>query len=366
MSTFPQATVYKAGESYLGRDIWAMDLTAPSQGSHWSQAKATTLKPTVIYSGRQHANEVSATSHVLRLAELLLTDPAYENVLDKVNVVVHPITNADGAQLAHDLALITPNHMLHAAYLGSLGVDVTRGAGDEDPIYPESKVRPRLWREWLPDLFLNPHGYPSHEWVQVFSEYAAWVRTRATESRNWWGMRGWFMPGFSYIDDPEFPDHKAAAFEIRDRITDKINGDSEVRALNNRAYDRYRRYTYAWDSDNFKLDFTNDVLIYSSIKGSRADGGGTMSNPRVTIWSGTTEAPDETAFGDWLELVARAGLEWDKALLEYLLEGNHVIERTHGQHDTAVSIKLHRPRPAKPPEDNAGPEGVLNSEVHQR
>jgi len=366
MSTFPQASVYKAGESYLGRDIWAMDLMAPIEGSHWSQAKATTLKPTVIYSGRQHANEVSSTSHLLRIAELLLTDPTYEDALDKVNVVVHPITNPDGAQLAYDLALITPNHMLHAAYLGSLGVDVTRGAGDDDPIYPESKVRPRLWREWLPDLFLNPHGYPSHEWVQIFSEYAAWVRTRATESRNWWGMRGWFMPGFSYLDDPEFPDHKAAAFEIRDRITDKINGDPEVRALNTRAYDRYRRYTYAWDSDNFKLDFTNDVLIYSSIKGSRASGDGVMSNPRVTIWSGTTEAPDETAFGDWLELVARAGLAWDKALLEYLLEGNHEIERTHDEHDAAVSLKLHRPRPAKPPENEADSETEANSETSRQ
>jgi hypothetical protein len=358
MSTFPQATVYLAGASYLGREIWAMDLQAPSQGSHWSQAKATTLKPTVIYSGRQHANEVSSTSHVLRLSELLLTDPSYAHVLDSVNVVVHPITNPDGAQLAYDLAMITPNHMLHAAYLGSLGVDVTAGAGEDDPIYPESRVRPRLWREWLPDLFANPHGYPSHEWVQVFSEYAAWVRSRATESRDWWGMRGWFMPGFSYLDDPEFPDHKAAAFEIRDRITEKINNEPEVRDLNDRAYDRYRRYTFAWDDENFKLDFSNDVLIYSSIKGSRARDGGVMSNPRVTIWSGTTEAPDETAFGDWLDLVARAGLEWDKALLEYLLEGDHQVERTHEASGSGIRLKLDRPRPAKRPEEDGAAGGA--------
>ncbi len=29
---------------------------------------------------------------------------------------------------------------------------------DSDPIYPESKVRPKLWRTWLTDIFLNPHG----------------------------------------------------------------------------------------------------------------------------------------------------------------------------------------------------------------
>ncbi len=350
MDTRPEATAYQVGESYLGKPVWAIDLMAPLEGSHWSQAKATTLKPTVIYSARQHANEVSSTSHVLKLGEILLTGDEYPDALDKVNVVIHPITNADGAQLAYDLHQITPDHMLHAGYLGSLGVDVTSGQGSPDPIYPETNIRPKLWGTWLPDIFLNPHGYPSHEWVQVFSEYAAWVRTRATEQRSWWGMRGWFMPGFSYLDDPRYPDHKDAAFEIRDRITEKINDADNIRSLNERAYDRYRRYAFAWDQDAFKLDFTNDVLIYTPIVGGTARNG-TMSNPRVTVWSGTTEAPDETAYGEWLELVATGGLQWDKALLEYLLEGNHVIERDKTMFVDGVSFMAHRPRPATSPED---------------
>src|SRR5206468_5343692 len=91
MSTFKEATVYKVGESYLGKDVWAMDLMPHVGASHWSQAKQTTLKPTIVYSARQHANEVSSTSHVLRMAELLLTDPAYREKLNRVNVVIHPI-----------------------------------------------------------------------------------------------------------------------------------------------------------------------------------------------------------------------------------------------------------------------------------
>lgn len=356
MDTFAEGTAYQVGESYLGKPIWAIDLMAPLPGSHWSQAKATTRKPTVIYSARQHANEVSSTSHVLKLGEILLTGDEYPDALDRVNVVIHPITNPDGAQLAYDLHQITPDHMLHAGYLGSLGVDVTSGQGSEDPIYPETNVRPKLWNTWLPDLFLNPHGYPSHEWVQVFSEYAAWVRTRATESRDWWGMRGWFMPSFSYLDDPDFPDHKAAAFEIRDRITEKINAASNIRELNDRAYDRYRRYAFAWDQDAFKLDFTDDVLIYTPIVGGTARAGG-MSNPNVTVWSGTTEAPDETAYGEWLELVATGGLQWDKALLEYLLEGNHVIERDEMPFAGGMTFRIDRPRPATDPDDEEEDQG---------
>jgi hypothetical protein len=348
MATFPKATVYQAGESYLGQRIWALDLMAPLAGSHWSQAKVSTLKPTVMYSGREHANEVSSTSHLLRLAELILADPDYEDVLDSVNVVIHPITNVDGAQLEHELHQITPDHMLHAAYLGSLGVGATSGQGDDDPIYLEAKVRPRLWNTWLPDIYMNPHGYPSHEWVQLFSEYAAWVRTRATEARSWWGMRGWFMPRFTYVNSPDFPDHKAAAFEIRDRITEKINGVSEMRELNRRAYDRYRRYAFAFDQENFKLDFADSVLIYTAITGSSGEGRGSgMSNPRVTIWSATTEAPDETAYGEWMELMARTGLECDEAVLEYLVEANHEIDRSKEPFATGMTFKVHRPRPAK-------------------
>lgn len=351
MSTFAEATVYKVGESYLGKDIWAMDLMPSIDASHWSQAKQTTFKPTVVYSARQHANEVSSTSHVLRLAELLLTDPAFRKKLDAVNVVIHPITNPDGAQLAYDLQKITPDHMLHAGYLGSLGVDMTSGQWEGDPIYPESTVRPRLWRTWRPDIFLNPHGYPSHEWVQLFSEYAGWVRNRVTESRDWWGMRGWFIPGFGYVDDPKFPRHKAAAFEIRKRITENINAAPAVRALNQRAYERYRRYGFAHDDENFKLDFTNDVLIYTAVKGSRASAQSQdfmTRQPKITIWTGGTEAPDETARGEWMELVATAGLQWDKAILDYLVEGRHTVDRKADTFFGGATMSFDRPRPPKP------------------
>ena len=355
MSSFKEATVYKVGESYLGKDIWAMDLMPPIEASHWSQAKATTLKPTVVYSARQDANEVSSTSHTLKLAEMLLTDPAFKDALKKVNVVFHPFTNPDGAQLAYDLYQITPDYLLHPGYLGPLGVTlVTRW--DSDPVYPESKVRVKLWKMWLPDIFLNPHGYPSHEWVQMFSEYAAWVRNRVTEARDWQQMRGWFIPGFNFLDDPKYSRNKEAAFKIREMITTNINAVPEVRALNQRAYDRYRRYGFGFDDVNFKMDFYNGVMIYTEIKGDKADTG-TRANqdddfmirqPTITIFYGTTEAPDETAYGDWMKLVATMGLQWDKALLQYLLDGHHVVERKGTSFFGGAALSLDRPRPPKP------------------
>ncbi|HEV8345925.1 MAG TPA: M14 family metallopeptidase [Vicinamibacterales bacterium] len=352
MSTFKEATVYKVGNSYLGKDVWAMDLMPPVDASHWSQAKQTTMKPTIVYSARQHANEVSSTSHVLKMAELLLTDPVYRAKLDKVNVVIHPITNADGAQLAYDLQTINPTYMLHAGYLGALGVDVTNAQWDSDPIYPESGIRPKIWRMWLPDIFLNPHGYPTHEWVQLFSEYAAWVRTRAVETRDYWTMRGWWMPGFAWLDDARYPRHKDEQMKLLAMITDYAKAAPGTVAMNDRAYERYRRYGFDFDQKNFKLDFTNGVLIYKSIKGARANPQSNdfmARNPNVTIWEGSTEAPDETARGDWMKLVANAGLQWDKAILEYLVLGRHEVERKVEPFWNGVSLSMNRPRPPKPP-----------------
>ena len=302
MSPGLHARVYvlKVGESYLGKTTWAMDLMSPVTATHWSRAKATTFKPTVIYSARQHANEVSSTSHVL------------------------------------------------------LGMDATSGGGQDFPIYPESKVRTRLWERWLPDIFLNPHGYPSHQVVQLFSEYTGLVRRGRVTERNWGFNKGWFMPGFGYIDDPEFPRHKDAAFKIRDYITAGINSNADVFEMNQRNYARYRRYGAVFDPEVFRLPLTDSVLIEMPLKGGRGGGGGRGFNPRVTIWSGTTEAPDETAYGPWMELVAKAGLSWDQAILDYLYDGEHEVKRSGSAFLGGVTLRMSR---ARPPEEGEGREG---------
>ena len=349
---FPEATAYKVGESYLGKDIWALDLMPAVSASHWSHVKASTFKPTVVYSAREHANEVSSTSHVLRHAELLLTDPEQRAKLNRVNVVIHPYLNPDGAQLAYDLYRITPDYILHAGYLSALGQNATTSGGDDHPILPESQIRPRLWETWLPDVFLNPHGYPSRQFVQLFSEFTGLVRRGRVTERNYGFNKGWFMPGFQYVDHPDFPRHKDAAFNLRDYITRGINSNQDVVDMNQRAYQRYHRYGARFDPEVFRLPMVDNVLIEMPLKGSTGSGNGGY-NPRVTIWSGLTEAPDETAYGPWLQLVAKAGLSWDQAILDYLNEGDHKIERSGSSFFGGVSLQMHRPRPPETEEDES-------------
>lgn len=71
--------------------------------------------------------------------------------------------------------------------------------------------------------------------------------------------------------------------------------------------------------------------------------------PQVTFNVGMTEAPDETAQGEWLNLVSKAGFSFLMAHVNYLRDGQFTIERIEepGQRD-AVSLTNLRVRPVKP------------------
>ena len=284
-----------------------------------------------------------------------------------MNVVLHPIMNADGAQLNYDLQQVTPDYMLHASYLGALGVDATTGAGTEDPVYPESNVRPELQAMWLPDIMMNLHGYPSHEWVQLFAGYSAWVRGRTGEQRQWWAPRGWFVPGFNYVDDPAQPQWARAQFAILDTVAAAITGDPAVNAMNHRLYTRYQKYG-TQDVENFREYFRNGILVYQSLRGRPLDGGGrggrggggstppgaaALNSPRVSYFSLVTEAPDETARGDWLKLVAGAGLTETSALLRYLAEGENRVKHDVAEYDGFVNRSEARVKPVLPRGESA-------------
>jgi hypothetical protein len=359
LSTYPGVDVYWMGRTYLGRNIWAADMTLPTPSTLTSMAKATTEKASIIYSGRQHANEVSSTSHILKLAEELETDPTRHAMLNQVNVVIHPITNVDGAELSIDLAKVAPNNMLHAGYHASLTADVVSAQNDEFPIYPESATRRLLWQAWLPDAFLNPHGYPTHEWVQPFSEYSGWVTTRmgAETGRTNWVPRGWFT-SLGYLSDDDHPESRVFTYAMREKIVAEMAKAPGVLAMNAHENDRYARYQL-FDEESYQQPIYKGVRINMALKGQGAARGGAAPGavgigglmtryPDITYDDGYTEAPDETAYGDFLKLVAGAGLAYDHAHLDYLAEGKLNVKRTQRDTPEGVAWKVERKRPIMP------------------
>jgi len=365
LAAYPEVHAYKAGLSYRGREISVAELTLPAGGELVSLAKLTALKPTIVITGRQHANEVSSTSHILRLAQLIVTDPAYKALLKKVNVIIQPVENPDGAQMAYDLQKLTPTHMLHAGRYSALGMDVASQVGLADPLLPEALVRGRLWLDWLPDIYLNPHGYPSHEWVQQFAGYVP------PGFRTYWTTRGWYT-SIGGLRDPRYPEHMAGTEALREAIVREINSHADVRAMNLRHQARYRRWAFGFSPYVYGQEIYKDTAIYytdletGEPRGSRragasrfgggeggAPGGGARFSmnqwPQVTFVSGGTEAPDETAQGDWLNLVTKPGFSYLLAHITYLRDGKFTVERIEedAQRD-GTSITLLRVRPVRP------------------
>jgi hypothetical protein len=360
LAAYPEIAAFRAGRSYRGRDTSVMEVTLPSAGELVSLAKSTTFKPTIFITGRQHANEVSSTSHILRLAEMLATDPAYRAVLQKVNVILHPVENPDGAAMAYELQKLTPTHMLHAGRYSALGMDVASQVGLPDPLLPESLVRTKVWRDWLPDIYLNPHGYPSHEWVQQFAGYVP------PGFRSYWSSRGWWTQ-MSALRDPRYPEHARVAETIREQIVREVNSYPDVRAMNLRHQARYRRWAYGFAPNVFNQEIYKDTAIYftdpesgqpsgARRAGARSGGGDggpgrdvMAAYPQVTYFNGMTESPDETAQGAWLDLVTKPGFGFLMASIRYLQHGEFEVQRLeeNGPRD-AAAITLFRPRPVRP------------------
>jgi hypothetical protein len=71
--------------------------------------------------------------------------------------------------------------------------------------------------------------------------------------------------------------------------------------------------------------------------------------PQVTFFSGGTEAPDETAQGEWLNLVAKAGFSYLMANVKYLRDGQYTVHRIEEDATRdAVSLTTVRIRPVMP------------------
>jgi hypothetical protein len=250
-------------------------------------------------------------------------------------------------------------------------------------VYPESRTRRQLLEGWLPDAFLNPHGYPSHEWVQPFSEYSGWVQSRqgANNGRTWWIPRGWFT-SLNYLRDEQHLYSRKLAFEIRDRIVEAERNVPGLLDLENRMNARYERFGQRWQPRNMQQPLVNGIRIYMSLKGSagrggagaggagaggadtaRGSGGVGGISPDITWDSGYTEAPDETAHGDYMKLMASAGLAFDRVHLEYLANGKLRVRRTQREQRGKVTWRVERQRPNLPSSESEPPRPAAGSEI---
>ena len=310
LAQLPHLEAWQAGTSWQGRGIWALEAVLSGGGGLVSLARARLLKSTLLMNARHHANEVSSTSAALRLAWELAATPWGREALKRVNVAIVPLENADGVATLEELLPGCADHKLHAARYNALGVEWYGDYFLEPPRFPEARVKPLLWRRWLPLLILDAHGVPSHEWDQPFSGYAP------GRFRQFWIPRAFVYAIVPFIEEPSHAGHGPAR-QISRAMDRAISADRDIQKLDRELKDRYVRYARAWEPEVFPPTGGRGLTVLPSEKRLAGLNFGVQRFP-VTVSEIVTEVTDEVVSGRLLELCARAHLTAAKALLEWL------------------------------------------------
>jgi hypothetical protein len=334
LARFKSVRSYVGGASYEGRDVPVLEMYLPLE-KYVSIPRLVTFKPTLQLSARQHANEVSSTNYLLKFAELTARDPAAGEALKKMNFVLQPMENPDGADLAYELQKIEPFHSLHAGRYSSLGVDIGYQMGTR-PLLPEAAVRPFLYAKWVPDIYLNLHGYPSHEWVQQFSNYTPYL------FREYWVPKGWFTY-YRALSLPIYGKWKAAGEELMGFIIRELGADEKIRESNRKFYERYRRWAGRWAPHMDALEIYDGVNIFAKRKGPAE--ARLSARTQATFVEETPELMDETATGNWLSFLCDQGLAYLRAHVRYLAQARFDVVRLEEEGADRVRITFLRGRP---------------------
>jgi hypothetical protein len=306
----PHLRAWPAGRSWQGRPIWALEAVLAGGGSKVSGARLRLLKPTLLMNARHHANEVSSTNAALRLAWELAATAWGREALKRVNVAIVPLENVDGVATLEELLPGCEDHKLHAARYNALGVEWYGDYFQKRPRFPEARVKPLLWRRWLPRLVLDAHGVPSHEWDQPFSGYAP------GRFRSFWIPRAFIYAILPFIDDVSHPGHMPAR-EISKVMARAVRADQDIQKLDRELKDRYERYARSWEPEVFPPVGGRGLTVLPSEKRLAGMNFGVQRFP-VTVSEIVTEVTDEVVSGRLLGLCARAHMTAAKALLEWL------------------------------------------------
>lgn len=333
LAGLPGVTVWQAGRSLAGRECWAIELRLPSAEAIRPPGKLSALKPVLMINSRHHANEVSSTNAALRLVQLA-GQGALQESLRRCSIVINPLENVDGAAIHHAMMRQHPTWKLHAARFNAAGLEFYGEWFNPDTIYGEARVVQDLFAAYRPDIFLDDHGVPSHEWIQPFSGYSSAPYFRV----SYWLPNAILYGIFRDLPAESHPAQAAAMPALRAILTERVRRNENLFAWNRLWLDRYRKYGHVWEPRQFPLEVHEGMICYTwPARGNSHS----QLYPETCVIDWVTEVPDETAQGAHLNLCTEAHLEAHFACLDFFLEHPQPVVRT----GSGSTLRVGRIRP---------------------
>ena len=335
----PGIEIFRTAVSYAGRECYGIWLKPEYEG-YLSMTKYLTNRPSEYINARHHANEVSSTNAAFILLRTLLTDKAYENLTEKLNLIIVPMENVDGAAIHYELQKEHPYWSFHVARFNSIGKEFCYEYYQSDVLNTEALTATRIYEKYIPDIMVDNHGVPSHEWEQQFSGYTS------PAYKGFWLPRSLLYGYFWYISNPEFSQNIPVNKRIEDVVADKIAEDAEMRRWNKEWSAQFEKYAHAWMPLLFPADYYKEMINYwvpYALEPKNIYAANRY--PWITTVSYTSEVADETAQDEYINLCARAHVAHDEAIIQMLMEAS--CKYSYGMKcvDGKVFAEYYRQRP---------------------
>lgn len=296
--------------SYKGNTLQVLEVTAPMKEEFHSSIKLSIYKPTIFIEAGHHANEVSSTPAILELIQEIKMD-----VLQKANLVVLPMANPDGRELHRRMTKDNPEWKHHAARYNAVGLEY-RDILYQETEFGEADVIPAVMKKWAPDVIVDGHGIPSHEWVQPFAGYNSPPRFPVS----------YFIPNALIYGIGRQLNNSSLHVEnltsIIKSIQQKIVG-TDIQKKNHYWLNRYKKYGHNWIPDIFSLQLHDDLIFY--VWNVEANESATSAVSRFPDWIAAdiiSEAADETVYDESLEACIKAQKLFHAAIIETMIQDN--------------------------------------------
>lgn len=334
--------IYEIGRSYEGRIIYAVDLIAENS-AYLSRVKEESYKPSVLVNARHHANEVSSTNAMFELMAHFVCDKKLQDAARKVKITILPLENVDGAAIHYKLMQKNPHWKLHMGRFNALGYEFFRDMFREDTPSTETYAFARVYKNVRPDLIIDNHGVPTHEWDQQYSGYTAP------------GFQGFWLPRsiiYGYFWPPQeevYKSNVALCRALQDVIAEAIGSHEELRNLNLEWAERFEKYAHNWLPKLFPADYYKEMIFYWIYQASGPDKNYvSWRHPWLNSAYFTSEVIDETAQGEYLKICTKAHFVHNLELLYYMAKTRKAYLMENKISDHEISMKLIRQRPILP------------------
>jgi hypothetical protein len=336
LRNFPGVNVVEEGRSFRGLPILSLQHAYPSPGAFLSHAKRILYRPTFFVNCRHHANEISSTNAGLRLSYILATQPPFRELLKKVNVVINPMENVDGMAILEEILQLTPTDKLHAGRYNSAGQEYYEEYFNPRTPFGEAKAKPAIWGRWFPDICVDDHGFPSHEWDQPFSGYAPF------RFREWWIPRAFFYFFLPYLGEKAGSPKRRNSEFLKDWITDVLSKEKEIMRWNQTFSGRYLKYRQRW----FKsVQRSENVILSLPLQKRFRQTNYSYRYPHLTTIDFITEVADETAQGKFLKTCVHAHLQTNLSILKLLSSFDISVKKLYRYQNGQTHFMWYRERP---------------------